>query len=222
MKFTLEKFHQNISDEDLIHDLKRVAKLLGKRTVKRSEYEHFGKYSISSFRYHFGTWSYSLKLAGLEITRKFNLTKTELLFNLKKVWLRLGRQPRRADMNTGISEFPWWVYRDKFGSFRAALVEFVKHATKHRDLKIREPFYKPYTRSKRKRTKRQVNYALRYKVLTRDDYTCVKCGSSPATEKGVKLEIDHIKPYSKGGETVMSNLQTLCRKCNIGKGNNSV
>jgi len=33
----------------------------------------------------------------------------------------------------------------------------------------------------------------------------------------VTLHADHIKPWSKGGETVIENLQTLCSKCNIGK-----
>jgi hypothetical protein len=32
------------------------------------------------------------------------------------------------------------------------------------------------------------------------------------------LEADHIIPVSKGGETIMTNLQTLCKKCNRKKG----
>jgi len=33
------------------------------------------------------------------------------------------------------------------------------------------------------------------------------------------LHVDHVMPYSKGGETVLENLQTLCLKWNIGKSN---
>ncbi len=40
-----------------------------------------------------------------------------------------------------------------------------------------------------------------------------------AARTGVKLHVDHIKPVSRGGKSVMSNLQTLCEDCNCGKGN---
>ena len=34
-----------------------------------------------------------------------------------------------------------------------------------------------------------------------------------------RIQVDHIVPWSKGGETEESNLQTKCKKCNLGKGN---
>ncbi|MEG4914717.1 MULTISPECIES: HNH endonuclease [unclassified Microcoleus] len=55
-------------------------------------------------------------------------------------------------------------------------------------------------------------------VLARDKWKCLSCGRS-AREDGVLLEVDHIIPRSKGGSDHMSNLQTLCKKCNIGKSN---
>ncbi|MCW5775769.1 MAG: HNH endonuclease [Phycisphaeraceae bacterium] len=32
------------------------------------------------------------------------------------------------------------------------------------------------------------------------------------------LHVDHILAWSNGGETVLANLQTLCDRCNLGKG----
>lgn len=32
------------------------------------------------------------------------------------------------------------------------------------------------------------------------------------------LSLDHIHPYSLGGEDTLGNLQTLCRPCNSRKG----
>ncbi len=62
----------------------------------------------------------------------------------------------------------------------------------------------------------KVSNELRQEIFERDGYTCVICGS---TEKE-SLEIDHIKPISKGGKTEPDNLQTLCHDCNVRKGNN--
>jgi len=62
----------------------------------------------------------------------------------------------------------------------------------------------------------KMTQSLRYNVMKRDDFACVLCGKSNGD--AVKLEVDHIIPVSKGGKTEMSNLQTLCKACNRGKG----
>ena len=53
---------------------------------------------------------------------------------------------------------------------------------------------------------------LRWEVWERDNFTCQHCGTRR------HLSIDHIIPESKGGTTVLENLQTLCKKCNSIKG----
>ncbi len=73
--------------------------------------------------------------------------------------------------------------------------------------------------AKRKQTSRDPSLRLRFQVLKRDNFTCCQCGASPAKDSSVKLHVDHIKPWSKGGETVRENLKTLCLKCNLGKSN---
>ncbi len=59
---------------------------------------------------------------------------------------------------------------------------------------------------------------LWWQILARDNWTCCSCGRS-SMKDGVVLHVDHIIPRSKGGTDDPSNLQTLCRKCNIGKSN---
>ena len=68
-----------------------------------------------------------------------------------------------------------------------------------------------------KRNTRAISDKLRYQVLKRDNFKCCACGASPAKDPSVELHIDHIIPCSKGGESTLENLQTLCSKCNIGK-----
>lgn len=54
---------------------------------------------------------------------------------------------------------------------------------------------------------------LKWKVFARDNYTCQRCGIRE------DLEVDHIRPVSKGGRDSLKNLQTLCKRCNVKKGN---
>ena len=50
----------------------------------------------------------------------------------------------------------------------------------------------------------------------RDGNKCRLCG---ITVTGENIHFDHIKPWSKGGETVLENLQVLCNVHNLAKGN---
>lgn len=61
------------------------------------------------------------------------------------------------------------------------------------------------------RKKKKINGNLRKLVFERDSYRCKKCNSH------LDLCCDHIFPESKGGETTLENLQTLCRSCNAKK-----
>lgn len=58
---------------------------------------------------------------------------------------------------------------------------------------------------------------LREFIKKRDNFTCCICGNSTHVEPNLLLEIDHIIPVAKGGQTVEDNLQTLCWKCNRAK-----
>jgi hypothetical protein len=59
---------------------------------------------------------------------------------------------------------------------------------------------------------KKIPKGLRWAILERDGHKCQSCGATNC------LEIDHIIPRSKGGETINSNLQVLCGDCNRGKG----
>ncbi len=61
-----------------------------------------------------------------------------------------------------------------------------------------------------------LNRSMKKKVFDRDGKVCAICGHSE------KLCIDHIFPVSRGGFTKMENLQVLCEKCNLQKGNKTM
>ncbi|TNM58160.1 HNH endonuclease [Brevibacterium sediminis] len=60
---------------------------------------------------------------------------------------------------------------------------------------------------------------IRSFVKNRDNYMCQYCSVSLAAEPHLLLEVDHIIPVSRGGLSVIENLQTLCWRCNRSKSN---
>ena len=70
-----------------------------------------------------------------------------------------------------------------------------------------------------RRTKREISERLRFSILLRDGFRCHACGRSPLNSPGVELHVDHVIPWSQGGETLKDNLITKCKECNLGKGN---
>jgi hypothetical protein len=216
MKYIIEMpKNKKIEDEDLIEDLKRVYEIIGK-TPTMNEYNSYGKYEASSFIRRFGSWNKSLKLIGVEVNNK-QWTLEELFLNLQNAWEKLGRQPARRHMDDKTLSFiSSGSYLRFFGTWMNALDEFTKYVNSEDE----GTFQSIITDNENShKTSRDINLRLRYKVLLRDNFKCCACGASPATDSSVELHIDHIVPYSKGGETVIDNLQTLCKDCNLGKGN---
>ena len=74
-------------------------------------------------------------------------------------------------------------------------------------------------KTEKKKRSRYISASTRVDVLRRDNYRCVFCGVSA---RKAELEVDHILPFSRGGSNKISNLQTLCKDCNRGKGNRFV
>jgi hypothetical protein len=58
-----------------------------------------------------------------------------------------------------------------------------------------------------------LNNSIRARIYARDGRVCRECGATHG------LSIDHIKPVSRGGNSVDDNLQVLCLSCNSRKGN---
>lgn len=224
MKFELQPFHRNVPDKDLFEDLRRVAKVLDKQSVTMSEYDKDGKYHPSTLVRRFGSWFAALEKAGLQRTRELGVSEEEYFHNIERLWRLLGRQPRYSEVCKPLSKYCAGAYARRFGGWRNALeafINFVNKEAKESDLNSDKMLCQADIRQNDKivhhKTSRTPSWRLRFLVMRRDNFRCQHCGRSPASEVGVRLHIDHINPWSKGGETIMDNLKTLCKRCNIGK-----
>ena len=63
----------------------------------------------------------------------------------------------------------------------------------------------------------QENNYNSFELFDRDSFTCIYCGRSSVVDK-VKLNIDHIIAFDKGGKDIANNLVTCCSDCNVRKG----
>ncbi len=227
-----------ISPKACLDDLKRIAQMLNKNTVSQSDYEEHGIYSIKPFRKNYDTWAEALIKAGLEVPQFSN---EDFFENLEQIWRSLGRQPKYSELIKPQSKFSAKAYYQRFGSWRKALEAFVTYINAdvqekglelqdnsdpnpatitQLDKNTKSEFGKTRIEKQvipKRRTSRTVGWRLRFLVMRKDNFTCKLCGKTPALFPGLDLEVDHVVPWSKGGETEPENLQTLCRVCNSGK-----
>ena len=230
-----------VSDEAVLKDLRRVARKLKVHRLALTEYKWHGGYSWQQVNRRFGSWGKAAARAGLLKSVHSGMDEDELFYNLMAVWAKLGRKPGTEDMRRPVSKYSIRPYLERFGTWRRALAVFfdwlhwgdppgwpkngkwisptLRIGPDEDDLTYEEVIAgktrrRPVRQARRKPTLRQ-----RFQVMMRDKFRCRLCGRSPATHPGVVLRIDHIVPWSRGGKTIDSNLQTLCEECNQGKSN---
>jgi len=211
---TIKVNEYNIDKDKLITDLKNIANKINSNTLSRKEYkENGGKYSEAPFKRCFGSWNNALKEAGFEVnTNNIAYSELELYNNYINVCEKLGKQASSKDMRNAISEIAESTYSNRFGSWNNFLIKFIDYLD-NGELSVE-------IKTRKKRNIHSIPLSLRYKILVRDNFSCKRCGQSPAKNKDIILQIDHIIPFSKGGETVEENLEVKCSDCNYGKSNN--
>lgn len=68
-----------------------------------------------------------------------------------------------------------------------------------------------------RKSTRQIDESIKWRVYKRDNYTCRYCGKS-----GIPMTVDHYLAQKFGGLTTYENLLTACRPCNKRKGHMTV
>lgn len=217
------KRYSEYSDTELVERLTDFARDARVAYVSCRSFSDATGIAEATITNHFGSWQAFCERAGLAPRYKRSISNQDLFENLDSVWQELNRQPRAKEMKQPLSpisisryqeEFqrPWYNICLEFLSWKsgASVAEIEREAQSHSLLSVEQPA---------RTTRREISLFLRYEVLERDGFRCVRRGRSPATEAGVQLHVDHIVPWANGGETVFANLQCLCSDCNLGKSN---
>ena len=223
MKYKLNIYHRNTPDQKLLDDLKKVANQIGIDKVTIEQYDQKGNFHSATLRNRFGTWNKASEKAGLEVTQKRNLSEKELFENIEEIWIKLGRQPLYKETKNPLSKYSPKPYEKRFGTWRKALESFIEYINSSKD-EIQETEENEQSERNsdatkiaiKHKTKRNISLRLKVQVLMRDGNKCKLCGIAVT---GKDIHFDHIKPWSKGGETVLENLQVLCAPHNLAKGN---
>lgn len=215
MKFELKLKNQPITDEELKNDVMRVANIVSPLPLTSKKYNELGKFNSDTVAKRLGKrkWNNVLYILGLEFAQQFHSEK-DLFDNIANIWIAKMSQPTRRDMDSHpLSKASSSAYSRKFGSWNNALMHFIKYINEedsYIDNKICQYSEKASIHHK---TKREPSNKLKVQVLMRDGNRCQICGVT--CDYGIhKLHFDHIKPWSKGGETTLDNLRVLCKACN--------
>ena len=202
-----------ISNSELLSSLAKYAEKVNFKYFPTTEYNKWNEKVAGSgtFCTRFGSWNKALKIIGIEGGRERRYSSDELILNLENIWKEIGYPPGKrqlAKYGKKISESP---YKKNWGSVFIACELLAKY---HNGKISREDLLNP---NSEKNVRKTITLSIRWKILKKDNYTCVKCGQSPARNNDIELEIDHILPVAKGGTNDIENLQTLCSNCNQGK-----
>jgi len=212
-KFDLSAKRVRISNNELLESLQKYAEQNNGNFFTSVKYNNWTDKVAGSetFVSRFGSWKKALQIIGLEGGRERKYTDEELITNLENIWKDIGFPPGRRQLSKMGKHISFGPYKSRWGSVRKTCELISKY---HSGKISREQLFTPPNNENRRET---LPLNIRWTVLKRDHYSCVKCGQSPAKNNNIEPEIDHIIPVAEKGRNNIENLQTLCWKCNQGK-----
>lgn len=240
-KFQRKRLNE-IPEAKILGELEKIAKRFNYIEFAWRDFDKMADISANTVKKHFGSWKKGLEALknylqqkGLDLTPRPHtpnrIHSDKDLFNeMDRIWQKVGQRPSRTEWEMSDPQIAYNTYKQRFGGWTNTCLKFIEY--KMGSSILTEDFVLPNQKEQRpskeskfeykQENSRNVSLSLRLQVLSRDNFRCVFCGKSPATNLETKLHIDHINPFSKGGKSILENLQTLCEECNLGKSNKKI
>jgi len=215
--FSIKKPRIRATQKELIRELKAYSESLNGEPIGKRKYDDWKnkRHSSDIFYRSFGSWEEACKKAGVNFVKKDQYTDRELIDHFEKVWRWRKQKLVRDDLLKYNEEFEVTVHPDNYVRRWGGFIDFVKLFSQYM---LHQITYDDLIGSKVSDNQRvPISPRLRATVLKRDNKSCVDCGANTKNTPGIKLEIHHIKPVSKGGKTELNNLVVNCKDCNSGK-----
>lgn len=218
----------SISDEEVISELKRISDIFDGKYFRKREFDlHSLTCKSTKVITLFGSWENALLTIGISEKamrrlRKDRIDDIQLVFEIVRIWNILEHRPSKTEWESMETKYSYTTIKERFLGWTNACNEARLLLNEDNETIVSKKLVVGNKINKNiinDNEKRNIPLKLRLRVLKRDNYKCTLCGRSPSNEYGVELHIDHIEPFSKGGKTSFENLRTLCRECNIGRGN---
>lgn len=234
MEFTFQRHRiDKFSRQKLLEELERVARIYDHIEFSRRDFNKVANISAGPVTREFGGWEKTLEYLRIHLKSK-NIdlsprsaspnrihSDKELFDEMERIWKELGHRPSRTEWNSINHKISYQCYTQRFQGWTNACLKFIEYKMGKLVIldKIQRKNFPKKSTIQKQEDKREIPLKLRLSVLKRDNFRCIFCGKSPATDISVILHIDHKVPFSKGGKTEIGNLQTLCSDCNLGKSN---
>lgn len=145
MKYELKESHRNISNEQLLEDLKRVANMYDTTTLSKKQYESVGKYRADLIARRFSSWDNACCQIGLTSTklqakpRYRNATPQDLIADLIRVANLLGVSTLLSNEYALYGNYNRNTFTKVFGSWKNALQRAgLKETQYHKNIPTQE------------------------------------------------------------------------------------
>ncbi len=217
----------------MLEELENASRVFDYTEFGWRDFNRVANISANPVKKEFGSWKNALSslrerlkeknldLASRKTPPNRIYSDKDMFREMERIWKEIGHRPSRTEWEASKPKISYSCYRQRFDGWTNTCLKFIEYKMGRLvtidDRQGQRENNKDISPKVKREDTRGVPLKLRLSVLKRDNFRCVLCGRSPAKDIDVNLHIDHIIPFSKGGKTEPSNLQTLCADCNLGK-----